>query len=217
MLKMQADVKNKLEKFFSKYRQIKYKKGEIILRAEDPPQGIFLLKEGIVRQYAISHKGDDLTLNIYRPVSFFPVAFFINSSQNRFYFEAITPVFAFRAPGEEFIGFIKKEPEVMFDLLKRIYTGLEGFFTRMENLMAGDVKSRLITELLIYSRRFGVKTDTGTIIDIKLTQKDLAAQAGVARETVGRILKTLKDQGSISFKNRRIIINDPIKLEKELF
>lgn len=213
---MQDGVKNKLEKFFSKYRQIRYKKGEIILRAEDPPQGIFLLTEGIVRQYAISPKGDDLTLNIYRPVSFFPVAFFINSSQNNYYFEAMASVFAFRAPGEEFIEFIKKEPEVMFDLLKRIYTGLEGFFLRMEYLMVGDVKNRLIAELLIYSRRFGVKTNPGITIDLKLTQKDLAAQAGVARETVGRILKTLKDSSLIGYKERKLVIKDLAKLEKEL-
>lgn len=214
---MQAAVKNKLEKFFSKYRQIRYRKGEIILRAEDPPPGIFLLKEGIVRQYAISPKGDDLTLNIYRPVSFFPVAFFINGSRNNYYFEAMAPAFLWRAPGEEFIEFIKKEPAVMFDLLKRIYTGLEGLFLRMENLMAGDVKKRLILELLIYARRFGTKTNAGTAIDLKLTQKDLAAQVGVARETVGRIMKDLKNKKLISKKDKKMIIADISKLEEQLF
>lgn len=212
---MDASVQNKLEKFFSKYKFIKYKKGEIILRAEDPPSGIFLLKEGIVRQYAISPKGDYLTLNIYRPVSFFPVAFFINNSQNNYYFEAMTPAFLWRAPGEEFLKFIKKEPAVMFDLLKRIYTGLEGLFSRMENLMVGDVKSRLLVELLIYARRFGIKANKGTAINLKLTQKDLAAQVGIARETVGRIMKDLKNEKLISLRGRKLILN-MAKLEEQL-
>lgn len=217
MLKMQADVQKKLEKFFSGYRQIKYKKGELLLRADDPPPGIFLLKGGVVRQYAISPKGDDLTLNIYRPVSFFPVAFFINGSRNNYYFEAMTPVFVFRSPGEEFLKFIKKEPDIMFDLLKRIYTGLEGFFSRMENLMSGEVKNRLVLELLIYARRFGTKTDAGTAIGLKLTQKDLAAQIGVARETVGRIMKDLKNKKLISRQDKKMVISDITRLEEQLF
>lgn len=213
---MDINVKNKLGKFFSKYKLIKYKRGEILLRAEDLPSGIFFLKEGIVRQYAISPKGDELTLNIYRPFSFFPMAYFINNTQNAHYFEAMTPVLAGRAPGNDFLKFIQRHPDIMFDLLRRIYNGLQGLFLRMEYLMAGDAKSRLVTELLIYARRFGKQADKSIMVDLKLTQKDLAAQSGIARETVGRIIKTLKEKGLISFKNKNLIINNLSKLEDSL-
>ncbi len=38
---MDPDVIKTLEMFFGRFTRLKYKKGEIILRAEDTPQGVF--------------------------------------------------------------------------------------------------------------------------------------------------------------------------------
>lgn len=214
---MDINVKNKLEKFFTKNKSIKYRKREILIRADDPPPGIFYLKEGIVREYVISKNGDDLTLNIYKPYAIFPMAYAINNSIPTHYFEAMTEVLAFRAAKEDVLKFVKKEPVVLLDLLSRIYIGLEGLFLRMEHLMMSDAQARLLTELIIYTRRFGKQTYNGIVVDLKLTQKDLAAQTGIARETVGRVLKTLKDKDIISFRNKILVIKNLQKLEEELF
>lgn len=214
---MDKNVQNKLEKFFQKYKFIKYKKREILIRADDPPPGIFYLKEGIVRQYVISKNGDDLTLNIYKPYAIFPMAYAINNSIPTHYFEAMTEVSVFRAATEDVLQFVKKEPDVLLDLLSRIYRGLEGLFLRMEHLMMNDAQARLLTELIIYSRRFGKLKGNSIIVDLKLTQKDLAAQSGIARETVGRVLKSLKDKGIINFRNKILVIKNLQKLEEELF
>ena len=41
-----------------------------------------------------------------------------------------------------------------------------------------------------------------------LTQRDMAAMAGTAREVIGRSLKELEDEGIIKIENHRIIIKD---------
>jgi CRP/FNR family transcriptional regulator len=41
-----------------------------------------------------------------------------------------------------------------------------------------------------------------------LTQQEMAAMAGTAREVVGRSLKTLEDNGLIRIDRHRIIITD---------
>lgn len=201
-------ISKKLENFFSKYKLQKFKKGEIIIRADDPPLGIFYLKEGVVREYVISKRDLQLTLNVYKPYAFFPVAYAINDTVSNHFYEAQTQTTLWRAPKDDVLQFIKKEPAVMFDLLSRIYKGLEGFFKRLEYSMAKDAKPRLIIELLIHAKRFG---------SLKLTQKDLAAQSGIARETVGRILKTLMEKDLISFNNKLLVINNLPELEKQLF
>ena len=198
----------KLENFFTQYKLQRFKKGEIIIRSDDPPLGIFYLKEGAVREYVFSNRDLELTLNTYKPYAFFPVAYAINDTLSDHIYEATTQVILWRAPKEDFLKFIKSEPAIMFDLLSRIYLGLEGFFKRMEYSMSKDAKPRLIVELLIHAKRFGP--------NMILTQKDLAAQSGIARETVNRILKTLKTKGLINFTNRKLVINHLDKLEKEL-
>ena len=214
---MDSRVRNKLDKFFSKHKLLKYRKNELLIRVDDLPLGIFYLKEGLIREYDTRANAEDLTLNIYKPPAIFPLSYAINNTIPSRFFEAVIPSTLFRAPKEDVLEFVKKEPEILYDLISRIYRGLEGLFKRMEYLMAGNAQARLITELLIYAKRFGLKQNEGIMINLKLTQKDLAAQSGIARETVGRILKNLKDKGLISFKERRFFVSDLVKLEEELF
>lgn len=206
----------KLDRFFGQYRFIKFRKREIIIRADDTPLGIFYLKSGVVREYVISPKGEELTLNIFRPYAFFPMPYALNQTINNHFYEAQTPVEAWRAPAENVMEFIRKEPEIALDLLSRIYRGLQGLFLRMEYLMGGSATNRLIAELIIYGKRFGEVKNGRIEVNLRLTQKDLAAQTGTARETVGRILKNLSKKKLIIFKNKKLIINELTKLEEQL-
>lgn len=206
----------KLDRFFGQYKFIKFRKREIIIRADDQPLGIFYLKSGVTREYVISPKGEELTLNIFRPYAFFPMPYALNQTINNHFYEAQTPVEAWRAPTDAVVEFLKKEPEVTLDLLSRIYRGLQGLFLRMEYLMGGSATERLIAELVIYGKRFGEVKNGQVEVNLRLTQKDLAAQTGTARETVGRILKSLSQKKLIVFKRKKLIINDLGGLEGQL-
>lgn len=211
---MDTVIAKKVEGFFSKHKTQKYKKGEILVRADDNPSGIFYLKEGIVKEYAISRRGDELVVNVFKQLAFFPMSWAINESQNTYFFEAVTDVMVFRAPREEVVEFMKANPDVVYDLLSRVYKGTDGMMTRMTYLMAGNAHGRLITELLIQSKRFGKKSDKS--IEVHVTEKDLAAESGMTRETVSREMKVLKDKKLVSFSKNSLIIKNIQYLEEEL-
>lgn len=213
---MDADIEIKLEKFFRQYKAKKYKRREILIRAAEEPDGLFFLKEGVVRQYAISAKGEELTINVFKPFSFFPMAWIVNDSISPHFFEAMTAVSVWIAPKKDVLRFIKKEPDTLLYLIKRIYKGLDGYFIRMEHLMLGSAQARLIAELLIYARRFGEKKETQIHINFKITEKDLAAQSGIARETVSREIQKLKQKGLVDFEKNRLTIIDIRRMEEEL-
>src|SRR3989344_1413903 len=191
-------VFEKIDTFFTKFKYQTYKKGEILVRADDDPPGIFCLKEGIVKEYSISPKGEELVVNMFKPLSFFPMSWAINGTPNTFYFEAVTAVSLFRAPKENVIVFLKRNPDVLFDLLARVYRGTDGILTRLLYLMSGGSKGKLITELLIHTKRFGQTKKSGAVI-MEISQKDLASQIGVSRETVNRELKILKEKKLVAF------------------
>lgn len=213
---MDSDVSKKLDTFFQKYKNRKYKRREILIRAADEPAGLFYLTDGIVRQYAITANGEDLTINVFKSPSLFPMAWVVNDSISPHYFEAMTPVTAWVAPKKEVLEFLKREPDILLDLVKRIYKGLDGYFMRMEHLMLGSAQARLIAELLIYARRFGEQLENQVKVNFKLTERDLAAQSGIARETVSREIQKLKQKGLINFEKNTLIINNLGKLEEEL-
>ena len=213
---MDVKVAEEIEKFFTQFRFQKYKKGEILIQAEQDPGSIFYLKSGLVKHYAISKKGDELVLNIYTPVAFFPMTWAINQSPNHYYWEAVSDVEVWKAPADEVVTFVKENPDVLFDLLSRVYRGTDGLITRMAYLMSGSAYTRLITELIIHAKRFGKKEENGMLVTIEIAEKDLATRAGMTRETISREMKNLKDKGLVSFQKNLLIVHNIDKLEEEL-
>ena len=105
----------------------------------------------------------------------------------------------------------------MYDLLSRVYLGADGVLKRMTSLMSGSAYTRLITELTIYGNRFPENaSETKKKISIKITERDLAAQSGMSRETISREIKRLKDRGLIKRQKDMLVIPDLAALENEL-
>ncbi len=210
-------VSGKLEEFFKSGKQQVYKKGEIMIRADDNPAGVFYLTKGIVKEYAISKKGEELVVNVYKPVSFFPMSWAINQTPNNYYYEALDEVAVRRVPANEVISFIKDNPDVLYDLVRRLYIGVDGILMRMVYLMSGEAYERVIAELLISAKRYGIVAADEKAVSLDLSEKDLADRTGMARETVSREIKILKDKGLVAFVKNALIITDIVALEHELF
>lgn len=219
------DVTKIIDSFFVQHKRQTYKKGEILVRADEEPSGIFYLKNGVIKQYAISKKGEELVLNVFKPVSFFPMGWAINKTQNDYYYEAITDVEVYKTPREKVVEFLRSNPDVLYNLMERIYRGLDGLFTRMTYMMSGGAYDRLITEIVIQAKRFGryktvpsagVNKFENNEIEMHISEKELAAQAGMTRETISREMKILKDKGFVSFNKNTLLIHDLTKLEEEL-
>ncbi len=212
---MENQIKQKINTFFAQYSTRTYKKGQILITPDRPTQEILCLTNGIVRCYCISKNGSELTLNLFKPTSFFPVGTAINDAPNKYYYDALSPVTVAVAPKKAFLLFLETEHDVAFNLLQRIYRGLEGYFLRMENLLSGEASIKTVTELLIQARRFGQQTDQG--YELKMTQAQIASLAGLTRETVTREIKKLQEKDIVSYQGETLIIADITKLETELF
>lgn len=210
---MDDRIQDKIDTFFTQFKHQLYKKGEILIRADEDPSGVFYLRKGIVKEYSISKKGDEAVVNVFKSNAFFPMSWAINDTPNRYFYEAVNDLDVWRVPKEEVISFIKSNPDVLYNLMSRVYKGTDGILTRMTYLMSGNAYARLITELLIYAKRFGEEQNT---VEINLSESDLAAQSGMTRETVSREIKLLKDKGLIISSKNKFSIKDLQKLEMEL-
>lgn len=187
-----------------------------MIRADENPLGIFYLKNGRVKNYIISKKGEEVILNIFKPISFFPMSWAVNQTENIYYYEAMTDIEVWRAPKDETVGFIKNNTDVLYDLVKRIYLGMDGLLMRMSYLMSGTAYERLIGEIIILARRFGEMDKKTGRISINIKEKDIAAESGMSRETVSRTMKILKDKKLTVYKSNQLIVESIKSLEEEL-
>lgn len=191
-----------------------FDKGELLIRAEEPPSGVFYIVEGQVSQYDIARSGSAVVVNVFKPGAFFPTSWAINDTPNHYFFEAAAKAEVHIAPPEEIVAFLQANPDVLFDLLSRVYKGTDGVLRRMAHLMGGDAKTRLLFELLNATYRFGEVR--GQAVLIALSEGDIASRSGLTRETVNRAMRLLKADNLVEAARGGIIIKDLKKLESML-
>ncbi|HEY5695487.1 MAG TPA: Crp/Fnr family transcriptional regulator [Candidatus Saccharimonadales bacterium] len=208
---MSKDVQQTVGDFFEDYPLRRFEKGEVLIRPEERLENIFYLVEGSVIEYDISSAGNEVIVNAFKPDAFFPMSIAINNTPNYYHFEAATSVTVRIAPAERVIEFVKEQPEVLFDLLARVYRGTDGLQRRMAHLMGGNARSRLIFELVNAAYRFGEHTSDGTLVP--LTENDLARRSGLSRETISRAMNKLKTEGYVAVQPTGIVVFDIANLE----
>lgn len=208
-------VDQKIDRFFSRYPQRSYQKGQIIVFGGESPEHIFYIKKGRVRMYDLSYRGDEVVVNVFKSPAFFPMSWAINHTENHFFYKTELPSQLHVIPANEALQFVKDDPEVMLDLLSRLYRGMDGLLGRMVHLMSGSARSRLLYELIIECRRFGQRQKDGSC-RLDLSETELAGRSGLSRETISREIRKVKDEGLLAVDHLGIHILDLDGLEKKL-
>lgn len=212
---MADSVADKIESFFSQTRLRKYAKGQVLILNGDDATYVYHLVQGTVKQYDVTYRGDEITLNVFKPPAFFPMSLAINGGINPYIYEAETDIEVHQVPAKEAVMFIKDNPDVMFDLLSRVYHGVDGLIGRTAQLMSGSARSRLIYELITEALRFGTKKEDGSYV-LNSNEKELGARSGLSRETVSREIHKLKLENLITVDRRGVVVNSLKLLEKKL-
>jgi CRP/FNR family transcriptional regulator, cyclic AMP receptor protein len=206
----------KITAFFAQKQSRMYKKGEMILQPGDPVDNVYYVNSGYVRLYCIVDSGNELTLNIFKPGSYFPMFLVLDNAPNQHYFQAMTTAKLTKVPKDDIMHFIKGEPEVLLEFTRRLSAGLNGLITNIQYTLFGPVHARIISALLFLSKRFGEKLPDGSVrISLPLTHQDIANVIGIARETASLEMEKLAKKKLVSDKQKRITIYNIPLLEQE--
>lgn len=211
----QSDSLKKLTAFFTHHNPIEFEKGEIILQADDLSSDIFYIESGFVKVYRIAESGEELTLFILKPEDIFPQVINSVGLPNLYYFEALTNLSVRRTPKETLMNFLKKEPELFYDLTDHFLTRFGGLLTRMEYLLLNSAHTKVVTTLLICASNLGEKSGGDVVVKIPLTHKDIANLTGITRETTCLEMKKLERMGLVKRLGRLLVVRDMKRLEKE--
>ncbi|HEY8992874.1 MAG TPA: Crp/Fnr family transcriptional regulator [Candidatus Microsaccharimonas sp.] len=212
---MDDDIPKKVEDFFNGYPKRTYPKDQIVIFSGESPEKVFYIVSGKITQYDISYRGDEVVTNIFKTPAFFPMSWAINGTPNTYFYKAEEETVIHVAPPDDVLAFLKQNPDVMYNLLSRVYKGVDGILARTVHLMSGSAKSRVIYELVIEARRFGEKGSDNSYT-LNINETDLAAHAGLARETISREVKHLKERELIEVEHTRLIVKDLPALEEQL-
>lgn len=205
---MTKSVSKKLNAFFSQYPLEKKRRKELLLRSTDSKVDyVYFLKKGYVRQG--SKNGNDIKLvNMFKPLSFFPLIPILNNVPNTYGFRAVTDIEYHRAPRRDVLKFIQLNNDVLYDLTCRLGLGLNRLLTHMTFLYEDEARLRVRNFLWVFAARHGVKQGKYLVMGFPITHKEIASFTGLRRETVSREISALEKARKLKIVKRQLWVLD---------
>lgn len=180
---------------------------QVILNAGDEARALYLILEGSVS--VLTQEGNrEMVLAYLNPGDFFgEMCLFPEQNTRSAIVRTRTPILVAEIEIETFREFVRKEPEIMYEVAGQLSERLRDTSRRLRDLAFLDVAGRLAHELLELCEKPGaVRVDSGTAV--KISRQELARIVGCSREMAGRVLKKLEEDGMVSSQGRTILVLD---------
>jgi CRP-like cAMP-binding protein len=103
-----------------------------------------------------------------------------------------------------------------FEFMKWMSDHFRKTQTKFRDLVLNGKRGALFSTLIRMSNSYGVQQKNGILIDLPLTNQELANFCGTSRESTNRILSDLKKDNIISVKKGKITILDLQYLKTEI-
>jgi len=175
---------------------------EFIFQEGEPAQALYFVVSGVAKTFKTSAEGKEQILRIIRPgESFNDVAVF-DGGPNAASATAMTPVALYGISKTDVGVIIRDHPQVAANVARLLAERVRYFTSLVEDLSFRNVLSRVAKLLLDYAGN-GKKAERP-----RLTQQEMAAMVGTAREIVGRSLRALEEKGVIRIDRHRIVLID---------
>jgi CRP/FNR family transcriptional regulator len=210
------DQMQKLVDFFKAGRKLSYKKGDIIIRPEDPPGGIFFIDEGFVKAYAITKYGEENLLIIRKSGEVFPLLWAFTDTHRDIFYSAMDASILWRQSRDDYLKFLEKNPDVLPVVVDMAIAMYYIHAERVNNLEYRTVRERVISFMIFLSKRFGLETPAGIHIAVPIRRHEIAASINATRETTSREITSLTRKGLLGEVNGQLLLPNIEKLRSLL-
>ena len=202
--------------FYANGTMHRYRKGELILHAEDEVNGIYYIEGGFVKVYSVNSRGEQYILVVYGPGEFFPLVWLHRRPHRSIFYESLTASSVLRVHQADLEQAIRTDVALSFEMVERSLDQHGVLVDRISNLQYKFARERLVYYLLYLARRFGIVVNNEYEIGLRISHQVLASNINLSRESVGREIDRLLRKGTIFIRNGRIVLRDIPALAAEL-
>jgi CRP/FNR family cyclic AMP-dependent transcriptional regulator len=196
--------------------QARFERAETIFHQGDEGDLLYLILAGQVRVYTVSQLGQELSVKIFCAGEFFGELALLDGQSRSASAVTMRPTTVLTLHRDAFRAAIRAMPEIGLGVLEELSSRLRRTNLYIEYLASHSAPQRVVRALLDLADRHGVDERGATRIDLHLTQDDLASLAGTTRETVNRVLASLREQGLVRIERARLSVLNLPQLEQSL-
>lgn len=187
----------------------RFRPGAALLSEHDQARSVLVLLSGWAKVTAAGAAGQEVMLNVCGPGDIVGESSAMDGGPRSGAVIAVDEVTALRLSVEQFARIIRAHPGIS-TIVSRVITGrLRNADTRRRRFAELPTAGRIAELLAELADRYGVSTADGVVVDLRISQQDIAAMTSVSRVTAARTLRALREAGVITTARRRLTIHRP--------
>ena len=190
-----------------------YPKGQILFYQQDPGESLYVILEGRVKAFVTSEDGAELNLGIFEPPSILGEVALADGGPRSASAEVVAPTRLLVLTRATFVSLLAERPALVESYLRMLGKLIRRLQDRTEDLVFLDLHGR-VAKLLLSFAEHGEAGPEGTLLDLKVTQGELAAMVAGSRPTVNQILKTFEGRGYLTIAGRQIVVKNEDALRR---
>lgn len=188
--------------------------GDVLFRRGDSGEEMYIVLNGMVQITIPDELSDkDITLALLGEGEIVGEMAVLTDRDRSAQATVMRPSRLFRLSGEEFEELTREHPVIALNLSRVLGTRLWETDSEMQRVAFNTLKSRLASQLLRMSEKFGKDVRGGIKIDFNLTHDMLADIVGTYRETITKKISEFKGKDIIGESDDKILIKDRDRLE----
>jgi CRP-like cAMP-binding protein len=191
-----------------------FRKGALIFYQGDPGDSLYVLAEGTVKVFVTSAHGDEMVLATLRPPDALGEVALLDLGERSASAEAIEPVVAIAFARSTLIELMHEIPAIGDAVLRKAGALLRRLTGQAADLVFLDLEGRVAKLLVQMAEQRGTEREEAIVLDVGVTQSDLARMVGGSRQSVNAILHGLEGRGFLEVHGREIRIVEPDALKR---
>ncbi len=203
---MRAEELDEILNFASERR---FRRGQTIFQRGDNGSSLMAVLRGRVRISSVSADGKELTLNVISPGEIFGEIALLDGQPRSADATAIEETTLLVVERRHFLPFLRRNEDLYLRLLAVLCSRLRRTSTTLEEIALLDLPVRFARVLLKLAEDYGRPSAAGTRIELKLSQRDLSNLVAATRESVNKVLRTWRDDGSVDIEGGFIVLRRP--------
>ncbi len=204
---------DELEEFFAVAQTVVFKARAEIFGQGDAGDSMYILLGGRVKISSFSSAGKETVLTFLGPGDILGEIALLDGGVRTAAAVVLEETRALRVTRGQFIPFIEAHPKIALKIIEVLCERLRRTDLFVEEVATMQSGPRLARALLRLAQSHGRERDGKVLIDLKLSQANLGAHAGLMRENVNRQMKIWEEAGIIETSSGRITILDLPMLE----
>jgi len=195
-----------IDRFLEHCHRRRYPAKSVIIYAGDQPDVLYYIIDGSVTVLIEDEEGHEIVLAYLNPGDFFGEMGLFGEDTNRSaWVRTKSQCELAEISYSRYRQLAEEDPGILFALAGQMAARLRSTSRKVGDLAFLDVTGRIARTLLDLCKQPDAMTHPDGM-QIKITRQEIGRIVGCSREMVGRVLKSLEEQGLITAKGKTMVV-----------